>query len=239
MVNWSIAELQSRDWNTPELQAQIQAVAARYNQEYRGEAFSVPDEVAALPLYPEFAAGSLTSRITSPFWDLAKPQKNWRCLDLGCGGSFLFYPWRDWQAFFYGQDVARVMCDLITARGPQLNSKLFKGVRCQPAHELDYEPASFDLVIATGVSCYYPINYWAAVTDRVKSLLKPGGLFVFDAILPELPLAENWAILETYLGAEVFLEDAADWKNLVKDAGGKITGTREGDVFSLYRVKFS
>ena len=72
MVNWSIAELQSRDWNTPELQAQIQAVAARYNQEYRGEAFSVPDEVAALPLYPEFAAGSLTSRITSPFWDLAR-----------------------------------------------------------------------------------------------------------------------------------------------------------------------
>ena len=131
------------------------------------------------------------------------------------------------------------MCDLITARGPQLNSKLFKGVRCQPAHELDYEPASFDLVIATGVSCYYPSNYWAAVTDRVKSILKPGGLFVFDAILPELPLAENWAILETYLGAEVFLEDPADWKNLVKDAGGKITGTREGDVFSLYRVKFS
>jgi SAM-dependent methyltransferase len=112
-------------------------------------------------------------------------------------------------------------------------------VHCQPAHELNYEPGFFDLVIATGVSCYYPIDYWAAVVDRVKPLLKPGGLFVFDAILPELPLAENWAILETYLGAEVFLEEPIAWKKLIQAAGGKVTATREGDVFALYRVKFS
>jgi len=28
----------------------------------------------------------------------------------------------------------------------------------------------------------------------------------FDVVNPEQPLAENWGILETYLGAEVFLE---------------------------------
>jgi len=33
---------------------------------------------------------------------------------------------------------------------------------------------------------------------------------------PEQPLAENWGILETYLGAEVFLERLENWKKIFK-----------------------
>ena len=64
-----------------------------------------------------------------------------------------------------------------------------------PAHKLDYEPHSFDMVISTGVSCYYPVAYWESVLGQVKQVLKPGGWFLFDAINPEAPLAESWAIL--------------------------------------------
>jgi len=37
--------------------------------------------------------------------------------------QLLIYPWRDWQAFFYGQ-VSTVARDALNARGSQLNSKL-------------------------------------------------------------------------------------------------------------------
>ncbi len=53
-------------------------------------------------------------------------------------------------------------------------------------------------------------------------MLKPGGFFVFDVLDAETPLAENWAILETYLGAEVFLESAADWKKQFRQLEGPL-----------------
>ncbi|KAM3097307.1 class I SAM-dependent methyltransferase, partial [Phormidesmis sp. 146-12] len=196
-----------QDWQT-----QITAVADRFNQDYRGEPFDLPDEVKAMPIFLERTSGILQSKTTSPFWQLAKPQKNQRCLDIGCGVSFLIYPWRDWEAFFYGQEISTIARDLLVARGPQLNSKLFKGVTLGAAHELHYEASQFDLAIATGFSCYYSIDYWETVLTEVKRVLKPGGSFVFDVLDPDMPLAENWAILETYLGTEVFLEPLTDWR---------------------------
>jgi SAM-dependent methyltransferase len=181
----------------------------------------------------------LSSRIASPFWEVAKPKKNQVCLDLGCGGSFLFYPWRDWDARFYGQDLSPAICQMVNARGSQLNSKLYKGMRQAPAHQLDvYEPGQFDLVIATGVSCYYPWNYWETVLAAVKKVLKPGGSFVFDVIDPDQPLAEDWAILEMYLGAEVELLPIAEWKRLLKAAGVKIQKEQAGELFYLFKVAF-
>jgi Methyltransferase domain. len=126
----------------------------------------------------------------------------------------------------------------LNARGPQLNSKLFKGVKLAPAHQLEYEPGMFDLAIATGVSCYYPIDYWTEVLNAVKKVLKPGGFFIFDTLDDTQPLAENWAILETYLGAEVFLESAADWKKTIQAEGGQIVKTLARELFQLYKVKF-
>lgn len=211
-------------------------MAQRYSREYRGEAVEVPDFVEAMPVFQEWVAGTLTSRIASPFWQLVRPKKQQHCLDLGCGGSFLFYDWRQWDARFYGQDVSVAICEMVNARGPQLNSKLFKEMRQGPAHKLDYEPAQFDLAIATGVSCYYPLAYWDEVIAALRPVLKPGSPFVFDVIDPEKPLAEDWAILETYLGAEVELTPLETWRSHLKANQIKIQAEQSGELFHLLKV---
>jgi len=221
------------DWGT-----QIATVAARFDREYSGKTPDLPNEVKAMPIYQERVAGLLQAKLTSPFWQLAKPQKNQRCLDIGCGVGFLIYAWREWEALFYGQEVSAIARDVLNSRGPQLNSKLYKGVQLAPAHQLNYEPGYFDLVVSTGVSCYYTPDYWALVLAEVKRVLKPGGFFVFDVVDAELATAENWAILETYLGAEVQLEPIAHWKRAVQAAGGKVAKTHAGEIFQLLKVGF-
>ena len=216
----------------------IQAVAQRYNQEFSGQPFDLPQEIEEMPLFKDWVAGRLTPRIATPFWEAVKPRKKEHCLDIGCGISFLVYPWREWDALFHGHDVSAFACQAVTARGPQLNSKLFKGMTQAPAHRLDYAPQSFDLVISTGVSSYYPADYWETVLQQVKKVLKPGGHFVFDALNPEAPLAENWAILETYLGAEVRLDPLEQWPTLVNAVGGRVVSHRDYELFRLFKVKW-
>ncbi|HEY9761362.1 MAG TPA: class I SAM-dependent methyltransferase [Trichocoleus sp.] len=217
---------------------QIRAVARRYDHEFSGQAFELPAEVEEMPIFREWAAGQLTSRIAAPFWELARPKRGQRCLDIGCGVSFLIYPWRDWEALFYGQEVSAIAQKALTTRGPQLNSKLFKGCKLAPAHQLEYDESFFDIVIATGVSCYYSPDYWETVMAQVKRVLKPEGVFVFDVIDPDQVLAESWAILETYLGSEVQLEPLATWPNVIKASGARIVSQKEYDPFHLYKVKW-
>ncbi len=216
----------------------ITAVEKRFDAEYEGKSFDLPEEVEAMPVFRDWTAGSLQARIASPFWQIAQPKKNQHCLDLGCGFSFLVYEWKLWQALFHGQDVSDFAVKTLHQRGPQLDSKLFKKVKKGPAHQLDYPAASFDLVFATGFSCYYPLDYWQAVMEAVKPLLKPGGFFVFDVIDPERELAENWAILETYLGADVVLEELSEWRKLIKAVGAQVVKQQEGELFHLYKVRW-
>ncbi len=222
----------------PDWASQIALVAARFDREYQGKPLELPDEVKAMPIYQERAAGLLQAKLTSPFWQMAKPQKKQRCLDVGCGVSFLIYPWREWDALFYGLDISMAARDILNARGPQLNSKLFKGVQLGPAHQMPYEENQFDLAIATGVSCYYSSDYWINVLAEAKRVLKPGGNFIFDVVDAEISTAENWAILETYLGAEVILEPAPVWKKVFQAAGAKVVKNLPGEVFQLYMVSF-
>lgn len=219
-------------------QSNLTAVAHRFNQEYRREPFDLPDEVKQMPIYQEWVSGLLAAKIASPFWNIAQPKKQQRCLDIGCGVSFLIYPWREWEAVFYGQEISQVAHDTLNARGPQLNSKLFKGVQLGPAHQLRYEPDQFDVAIATGFSCYYPLAYWEIVLSEVKRVLKPDGVFVFDVIDPESAIAENWAILEIYLGSEVFLEPLTSWQTLIKTAQARVVRKQSGELFQLYKVQF-
>lgn len=219
-------------------QGQLTAVAYRFNRQYRGDAFDLPSEVEEMPIFQDWTSGSLAAKVASPFWELVKPQKGHLCLDLGCGVSFLIYPWHEWGALFYGRDISTVAREGLNSRGPQLNSKLFKGVELGAAHQLNYQPSQFDLAIATGWSCYYSLEYWEVVMAEVKRVLKPTGMFVFDILDPETPEAENWAILETYLGAEVFLSSLADWEKMILSTGAKILQRRPGELFTLYKVKF-
>jgi len=237
-LNQFLANTQAQQQRADSWQPLLGAIAQRFNQEYQGQPFEVPDEVQDMPVYQEWKAGLLADKVVSPFWDLVTPRKQQRCLDIGCGVSFLIYPWRDWQAVFYGQDISTVACDTLNSRGPQLNSKLFKGVKRGGAHGLQYEGDQFDLAIATGFSCYYPLDYWKLVMDEVRRVLKPDGLFVFDVVDPELPIAENWAILETYLGAEVFLETQNHWRQLLEAHRAEVLKQQPGEIFRLFKVRF-
>jgi SAM-dependent methyltransferase len=225
--------------SSPSLQeARIAQVANRFNHQYHNKDLELPKEVETMPIFSDWKSGKLSQKIASSFWEIAKPQKNQSCLDIGCGVSFLIYPWRDWQAFFYGQEISTVARDVLNTRAPQLNSKLFKGVELGAAHQLNYQSAQFDLAIATGWSCYFPLDYWKMVMSEVKRVLKPDGLFVFDILDPQKPLAEDWAILETYLGAEVFLDSLSEWEKMMKGVGAKIVSKQSGELFELYKVRF-
>jgi SAM-dependent methyltransferase len=213
-------------------------VATRFNRQYRGEASELPEDLKTLPIYQDWVTGNLAAKIASPFWEIQQPQKNQRCLDIGCGVSFLIYPWREWGALFWGQDISSVARDALISRAPQLNSKLFKGVELGAARQLRYDDDQFDLAIATGWSCYYCLDYWRGAIQEVKRVLKPHSSLVFDVLNPEKPLALDWAVLETELGAEVFLEPLADLEKLIKSAGGKINKQLSGELFELYKVTF-
>ena len=223
----------SEGWQTA-----IESTTKRFEKEYRQEDFNLPAEVEDIDIFEEWKAGSLQNRISSRFWDLKKPKKKQSWLDIGCGLSFLIYPWYEWNAFFSGQEVSTFARDTLMSRGPQLNSKLFRGVKLGAGHLLDYEDNQFDGAIATGWSCYYSLDYWERVIDEVKRVLKPGGSFIFDAIDPDSSLAEDWAILETYLEAEVLLTSLDEWRGLVKKAGGKVVKTEKGELFQSFLVSF-
>ena len=219
-------------------QSAIENTTQRFDREYRQEKFDLPAEVEAIAIFDEWQAGSLQNRIASKFWELKTPKKKQSWLDIGCGLSFLIYPWYEWNAFFSGQEVSAVARDILMSRGPQLNSKLFRGVQLGAGHLLAYEDSQFDGAIATGWSCYYPLDYWERVIEEVKRVLKPEGSFIFDVIDPESSLAEDWAILETYLGTEVLLTPLSEWRSLVRQTGGKIVKTASGELFQSLQVSF-
>lgn len=81
--------------------------------------------------------------------------------------------------------------------------------------------------------------YWSLVLGEVKRVLKPGGIFVMDVLDPTAELAENWAILETYLGAEVNLEDLTAWKDCINQAGGKVVKQIDCELFQMWKVTFT
>ena len=222
----------------PHWRTALENTTQRFDREYRQEKLALPSEVEEIPIYEQWQKGTLQNLIASPFWELRKPKKKEHWLDIGCGLSFLIYPWYEWNAFFYGQEVSTTARDILASRAPQLNSKLFRGVKLGSAHLLTYEDNLFDGVIATGWSCYYPLDFWERVFTEVKRVLKPGGCLLFDAIDPEAPLAEDWAILETYLGAEVFLTPLNEWKSCVKKAGGKIVKSSSGELFQCWQISF-
>ena len=61
---------------------------------------------------------------------------------------------------------------------------------------------------------------------------------MFDGLNPGSGRAENWGILGTFLGSGVVLGAVAGWKAVVKDAGGKVTKTKEGSLFTGMVVSF-
>ena len=216
----------------------LENTTVRFEREYRQEDISLPSEIEDIDIYQQWKSGDLQNFVASRFWELKKPKKKESWLDIGCGLSFLIYPWYEWDAFFYGQDVSTTVRDIVTSRAPQLNSKLFRGIQSGSAHLLAYEDNMFDGVVATGWSCYYSLDYWERVLIEIKRVLKPSSCLLLDVINPESPLAEDWAILETYLGAEVFLTPIDEWKSIIKKAEGKIVKSSAGELFNCLQIRF-
>lgn len=213
-------------------------IAKRYDHEYLQKPFDLPAEVESMPMFQDWASGKLQNQIASIFWEAYKPKKNQKWLDIGCGISFLIYPWRDWNALFYGQEISSAAHDILRSRGPQLNSKLFKNIHLGGAHQLPYEDQFFDGIIATGWSNYYGLDYWKQVLTEMKRVLKPKGTLLLDVLNPDSELAEDWAILETYFGAEIMLTPLEDWSQLLREAGGKRVKTINGPLFDLMSIRF-
>ncbi|MGK7931565.1 MAG: class I SAM-dependent methyltransferase [Microcystaceae cyanobacterium] len=216
----------------------IENITQRFEREYRQEKIDLPQEVEEIAIFEEWHQGSLQNKISSKFWELKTPKKKESWLDIGCGLSFLIYPWYEWNAFFSGQEISTVARDILMSRAPQLNSKLFRGVKLGAGHLLAYEDKQFDGAISTGWSCYYSLDYFGRVLEEVKRVLKPKGCLIFDVINPESAIAEDWAILETYLGAEVLLTPLSEWKSLIKKMGGKVVKTAPGELFEMWQISF-
>ncbi|MGK7935806.1 MAG: SAM-dependent methyltransferase, partial [Xenococcaceae cyanobacterium] len=76
------------DW-----QIAIANTTERFEREYRKEKFDLPPEVEGISIFDEWQLGSLQDRVASKFWELKTPKKKQAWLDIGCGLSFLIYPW--------------------------------------------------------------------------------------------------------------------------------------------------
>jgi len=62
-------------------------VAYRFNRQYRGEAFELPAEVEAMPIFREWAANTLTAK-TSPFWKSLNPKRTSAVWILAVASAF-------------------------------------------------------------------------------------------------------------------------------------------------------
>ena len=75
---------------------------------------------------------------------------------------------------------------------------------------------------------------------EVKRVRQTGwSVCVYNVLDPEKPLAEDWAVLETYLGAFMFLEPIAEWKKTIKAISAKVVrAARAESCPSLYKSAF-
>jgi ubiquinone/menaquinone biosynthesis C-methylase UbiE len=223
-------------------QEQLSPLIQRFNREAqaagKGMVWDFPEEVTSSTFYRELTTGTLEKRLGVPFWELVKPKKNDRCLDVACGGDFFFYPWTEWQANFWGQDLSPVLAKVINSRAPQLNSKLFKGVRVAGAHRLDYEENFFDLVLALGLSFYMPLDYSAQVLIEIRRVVKPGAPVLFEVVEPNSPWLDAWGLMEMAKGTEVYFTELEDWETTFKQVGSQIQTSKAGELFRTYHLTF-
>ncbi len=222
------------DWN-PTLQALTEY--RERDLDARKQITRLPDEVQALPFWREILAGKLADRLGTPFYQVYKPQKNERCLYIGCGPSFLTDPWVEWGALFWGLDLNTAMVRAVKTRAPQLNSKLFKDIQQGSPHDLDrYPDANFDLVIAAGFSYFLPPAYNDLVISAIKRILKPGGKLLWEVADPESPWFEDWSIGQMYLGLEASALPLDEWKQLLTECG-TVKAQDGGELFRTFLVE--
>ena len=179
----------------------------------------------------------LSDRLGVPFHQLRKPKKKESCLDIGCGVSFLIYPWNHWGAYFHGHDLSPKTVQFVQSRGPQLNSKLFKELNCGSAHLLgQYSDGQFQMAIATGFLYYFPTEYFVLVWKQLLRVMQPKSPLLLDLIDPESEWADEWGLLEIEKGVEPLFTPLQQWEATFKKLGAKIRKREAGELFTSYSL---
>jgi len=86
-----------------------------FNRQYRGEAFELPAEVEAMPIFREWAANT-PHKIASPFWKSLNPKRTSAVWILAVASAFNLSLAR-LASIFYGQEISTVAGDALNARG--------------------------------------------------------------------------------------------------------------------------
>ena len=218
-------------------------LAIRFDREVEvqlGQAqWELSPEVTGSRFWQACQKEGLDSRLGVPFYELRQPKKKEPCLDIGCGVSFLIYPWSHWGAFFHGHELSPKTVQFVQSRGPQLNSKLFKEMHRGVAHNLSqYEENQFQLAIATGFFYYYPVEYFSAVWTQLSRVMQPKSTLVVELVNPESEWADEWGLLEIDKGVEPLFVSLTDWEAAFKRSGAKVRKRGEGELFVSYSLAF-
>ena len=216
-------------------------LARRFDREVEvqlGQAqWELSEDIQATQFWQACQTDGLDSRLGVPFYELRQPQKKENCLDIGCGVSFLIYPWSHWGAYFHGHELSSKTVQFVQSRGPQLNSKLFKGMTKGVAHNLSmYGDNQFQLAIVTGVFYYYPPDYFSSVWGQLLRVMPPKSTLVIDVVDPKSEWADEWGLLELEKGADPVFTPLLDWEQLFKDKGAKIKKQAAGELFVSYAL---
>lgn len=222
-------------------QAYLTPVTQRFNREagiQLGEPpWELPADLQSLPFWQSCQREHLEDRLGVPFHQVRTPKKGEQCLDLGCGVSFMIYPWSHWQANFYGHELSDRIVKLLKSRAPQLNSKLFKSMHHGPAHVLEsYTEQQFDLAIVTGFLYYYPLDYFTLVWQALQPLLRPKAQMIIEIVQADSQWAEEWGLIELAKGTEPILLPQETWEKQIKGLGGKILKRADGELFTTYVI---
>ena len=216
-------------------------LAKRFDREVEvqlGQAkWELSEDIQATQFWQACQSEGLDSRLGVPFHELRQPKKKENCLDIGCGVSFLIYPWSHWGAYFHGHELSSKTVQFVQSRGPQLNSKLFKEMNKGVAHNLSmYEDNQFQLAIATGMFYYYPTEYLSAVWSQLLRVMQPKSTLILDVVDPESEWADEWGLLELEKGGEPEFTPLSDWERLFKELGTKVKKRAPGELFVSYAL---
>ncbi|WP_017323906.1 class I SAM-dependent methyltransferase [Synechococcus sp. PCC 7336] len=216
-------------------------IAKRFDREVQvqlGQSnWELPEEITELDFWQACQHDRLGERLSIPFHELRQPKKREHCLDIGCGVSFLIYPWNHWSAYFHGHELSPQTVQFVQSRGPQLNSKLFKQMERGVAHQLSrYDEAQFDLAIATGFLYYYPADYFALMWQQLQRALAPKAVTVVEVVDPESEWIDEWGLVELAKGLEPILTPLQEWEALFVQVGAKVRKQARGELFATYAI---
>ena len=161
---------------------------------------------------------SLSDYTARPFvLGLCQPVQGKRVLDLGCGEGYCSRILRRGGAEVFGIDVSKEMIE--RARKAEAQEPLGIQYAVGDAAQARLGEAMFDIVLAVFLFNYMNVDQMRRTMVHVRSMLRPGGSFVFAVPHPSFPFMREAAAPfyfdigdGTYFGARNALFPGRIWK---------------------------